>query len=328
MTHLQPHDLRVPAPLPAGRWATVRVPATSANLGPGFDSMGLAVALYDVVTVTVLPADPGAPSVVVDVEGEGAGAVPTGEEHLVVRTLRSGLAAAGVPAHGPGAPRLRLTCRNRIPHGRGLGSSAAAGAVGLVAARALLTDDDRDRVDETVLLDLATDFEGHPDNAAAALLGGCTISWMDAEHARAACLRLHPGVRAVLCVPAGQLPTSRARAMLPTLVPHGDAAFNAGRSALLVHALTSAPELLLAATQDRLHQQQRAGAMVTSSRLIGALRDQGLAAVVSGAGPSVLVLGAEPDLAARVASVCSADWSVEDPGVDTEGAHVLGAGEG
>jgi homoserine kinase len=274
---------------------TARAPASSANLGPGFDSLGLALGLYDEVTAEAFAAADGAPSALVEVTGEGAGAVPLGEDHLVVRSLRSGLAYAGA-----GRPDLRLTCRNAIPHGRGLGSSAAAIAVGLVLARGLLAE--RERLDDDAVFALASAAEGHPDNAAAALFGGFTVAWTDPPpHGPGGPgalpvpgvvrLEVDPRVQVVLCVPEFELPTSTARAMLPATVPHGDAAFNAGRAALLVEALTRRPEVLFAATEDRLHQGQRAPAMPLTASLLEAVRDRGGAAVVSGAGPSVLVLG-------------------------------------
>ncbi len=312
---------------------SVRVPATSANLGPGFDCLGLALGLYDVVEVEAT-----AGGVEVCVSGEGADAVPRDESHLVVRALRAGLARAGAAQ-----PGLRLSCVNAVPHGRGLGSSAAAVVAGLVAARGLLARPAP--LDEAAVLAAATRFEGHPDNAAAALLGGLTVSWTepgddpgpvagsgsegDPGVARAVRLPLHPQLRVVVCVPEVELATRTARAMLPTQVAHGDAAFNAGRSALLVHALTARPELLPAATQDRLHQQQRASAMPRTAELVAALRAAGGAAVVSGAGPSVLVLGVGGGPASLVRDVLGArpaGWRIVSPEIDTLGAHLTTEG--
>jgi len=306
----------------------VRVPATSANLGPGFDSLGLAHDLYDVVTVEAYRLTPGAPTVTVEVDGEGAGAVPLDESHLVVRSLRAGLAHAGAGADG--GPGLRLHCRNAIPHGRGLGSSSAAIVAGLVAARGLLAHPEALGLD--AVFELATAAEGHPDNAAATVFGGFTVAWTvgvggRGARGRARALRVPvaPGVQVVVCVPDGELATSRARAMLPAQVPHGDAAFNAGRSALLVEALSRCPAVLMAATEDRLHQDLRAPAMPATARLLRAVRDAGGAAVVSGAGPSVLVLGVddEPALAVGAAlAACGSEvgaWRVLTPRIDTEG---------
>ncbi|GIG37700.1 homoserine kinase [Cellulomonas pakistanensis] len=257
----------------------MRVPATSANLGPGFDALGLALALHDQVEVRAL----GSADVVVDVVGEGAEEVPSGDDHLVVRALRHALDHVGAPQTG-----LHLTCRNRIPHGRGLGSSAGAVVAGLLAARSLVAEPES--LDDAVVLRLATELEGHPDNAAPALLGGATVAWSEGDAVRAARLPVHADVAPVAVVPASRLSTSHARGVLPERVPHGDAAFQAGRAALLVEALGRRPDLLLPATEDRLHQGYRRPVMSESLALVDALRARGVAAVVSGAGPTVLVL--------------------------------------
>lgn len=292
----------------------VRVPATSANLGPGFDAMGLALALHDELEVELLAAD----EAVVDVEGEGAGEVPTGEDHLVVRALRHTLELAGAPRTG-----LRLRCANRIPHGRGLGSSAAAVVAGVVAARALLADPHV--LDAATMLRIATEFEGHPDNAAPAILGGATLAWHGTGGARAVDLEVDPRIEATVLVPDARLATSRARGVLPELVPHVDAAFTAGRAGLLVEALARRPELLLDATEDRLHQDYRASVMVASAELVRALRAEGLAAAVSGAGPTVLVLtsgGGTRHLDGVLSGLidATAGWRAVRPGIATEGA--------
>ncbi|WP_449386530.1 homoserine kinase [Cellulomonas soli] len=265
----------------------VRVPATSANLGPGFDTFGLALGLHDELEVHAL----GTSGVRVDVTGEGAGQVPDDEQHLVVRALRTALDHVGAPQAG-----LHLVCHNRIPHGRGLGSSAAAVVAGLVAARALVGDPDA--LDDDTVLQLATDMEGHPDNAAPALLGGATLAWTQdgvpgassAPVVRAAALSVHPDVVPIAVVPSVHLSTRTARGVLPPSVPHADAAFQASRAALLVEALGRRPDLLLPATQDRLHQEYRRGVMPDSLALVDTLRRHDVAAVVSGAGPTVLVL--------------------------------------
>ena len=312
-----------------GTPVTVRVPASSANLGPGFDSMGLALALYDVVTVEAYAPGPGAPTALVDVSGEGAGSVPDGEEHLVVRSLRAGLDRAGV-----GQPRLRLRCVNAIPHGKGLGSSASAIVAGLVAARGLL--EDPGLLDDDIVFALASAAEGHPDNAAAAAVGGFVVSWVEEPAAPGAAgvprylrLPVDPRVRVVVCVPEDQLPTSAARAMLPAMVPHGDAAFTASRAALLVEALTRRPDLLLAATQERLHQTQRGPAMPASAGMLAALRRLGVPAVVSGAGPSLLALCPSADQVDLVSAEVArrneerGRWTVLTPDVDTRGCCLL-----
>ena len=261
--------------------ATVWVPATSANLGPGFDCLGLALDLVDQVSATVVDQ----PGVRVQVSGEGAGEVPTGEDHLVVRALRATLGELGVPM----PPGLLLRATNRVPHGRGLGSSAAAVIAGVLLARTLAGVSSSD-LDDDGALGLAMSFEGHPDNAAAALLGGATIAWVQDGRPRAVRVAVHPDVVPLVLLPTGRLATHHARAVLPATVSHEDAAANAGRTALLVHALSGEPGLLLPATEDRLHQSQRRSAMPATLDLVERLRADGLAAVVSGAGPAVLVL--------------------------------------
>ncbi|SDO20438.1 homoserine kinase [Klenkia soli] len=292
-----------------GQPVRIRVPATSANLGPAFDSAGLALSLYDELEVSVVD------GLEVVVEGFGADDLPRDETHLVVRAFRAACADLGWSP-----PGLRLVARNGIPQGRGLGSSASAVVAGILAAWALCpavvgVDDDR-------VLALADAIEGHPDNVAACLLGGLTLSWTGAEGVRAASLAVSPQVTPLVCVPTTTLSTHVARELLPAVVPHGDAAFNAGRSALLVHALTAAPQLLLDATEDRLHQDQRAAAMPGTAALVADLRDAGHAAVVSGAGPSVLVLDARPEDAALVRTVVPEDWQVLDVAVEAAGARV------
>lgn len=293
----------------------VRVPATSANLGPGFDAMGLALGLHDVVEVRAL----GSAEVRVEVVGEGAGEVPDGDAHLVVEALRTAIDHVGAPQSG-----LHLRCTNGIPHGRGLGSSAAAVVAGLLAARHLIADPAA--LADDVVLALATRLEGHPDNAAPALLGGATVAWSGPDGPRATRLPLHDDVRPVVLVPGDRLATRTARGVLPAHVPHEDAAFTAGRSALLVHALCHEPGLLLEATEERLHQQHRSSVMGPTWALVERLRAVGAAAVVSGAGPSVLVLerASEGDLGERRRAHALADdpggWVVCSPGVDTTGA--------
>ncbi|MFP5335676.1 MAG: homoserine kinase [Actinomycetes bacterium] len=294
---------------PTGR-VTVRVPASSANLGPGYDAVGLALGLYDEVEVAVS----GEPGARVVASGEGADVVPDGEEHLVVRSIRAALAHFGARER----VGLDLVCRNAVPHGRGLGSSATAIVTGVAAARALLPEGAASVQD---VVHLASDLEGHPDNAAASVLGGMTLGWREGDgHWRAVRLDVHPDVEAVVCVPAHELSTARARAMLPEGVSHGDAAFTAGRAALLVEAMTRSPHLLLAATEERLHQTQRGPAMPETLALVRDLRRAGLAATVSGAGPSVLVL-TTGDRAGDVAPVAPG-WQVLRPGIDRHGATV------
>jgi len=292
--------------------ATVRVPATSGNVGPGFDAFGLALGLHDVVEVRAVTGETS-----VEVEGEGAGEVPDGEEHLVVRAIRAGLEYVGAPQAG-----LALHCVNAIPHGRGLGSSAAAVVAGLVAVRALVSEPEALEVES--MLRLATEFEGHPDNAAPALLGAATIAWDSGAGPLAVRLDVLPEIVATVLVPQERLSTSTARKALPATVPHRDAAANSGRTGLLTLALTQRSDLLLPATEDRLHQRYRAAAMPASVDLVDRLRERGYAAVVSGAGPSVLVLH-DGVTAVRddLATVAGPGWRVLDLPIDTAGAQVL-----
>jgi homoserine kinase len=287
---------------------TVEVPATSANLGPGFDCLGLALDLHDRLTGEVV-----AEGLVVDVIGEGADSLPRDERHLVVRAMQTAFDAAGVRP-----PGLRVRCENAVPQARGLGSSSAAIVGGLVLARALMTDTDQ-RLPDTALLHLANSLEGHPDNIAPALLGGFVVSGQDRDDVWAERATVAANVRAVAFVPPEPLSTEVARGLLPDKVPHADAAANSGRAALLVAALDHAPEQLWRATEDFLHQTYREPAMPDSLALVRALRADGYAAVVSGAGPTVLVLTAED--AAPLRDRCPEGWAVHLLAVDTDGAR-------
>jgi homoserine kinase len=299
---------------------TVQVPATSANLGPGFDSLGLALSLHNTVTALVRPGD-------TEVESfelwPGSGSDVT-EDNLILRAMEAAFAALG----GPQPPGLRLSCHNGVPQGFGLGSSAAAIVSGILAARALAGPGGVAALPDADVLRLATEIEGHPDNVAACLSGGLTICWAGVAGVQVAALTPLAAVTPVLCVPAEPLPTEAARKVLPAQVPHADAAANSARAALLIAALTSRPELLLAGTEDFLHQQYRAAAMPATAALIGRLRDAGIAAVVSGAGPAVLGLtvGDQRQSAedvARIAGESGTAWQVLPLQVDTEGARVL-----
>jgi len=259
----------------------VTVPGSAGNLGPGFDCMGMALDVRDEVEVRLLASE----EVVVEVVGEGEGTVPLDGSHLFVRSLRVALEKVGVPKSG-----IHVTARNAIPHGQGLGSSAATMVAAFTAARAMISEPEA--LSEQVALTMATSMEGHPDNAAPAIYGGAVVCWQDEDGAHASPLTLADGIEAAVVIPHGIVPTVEARACLPAQVPHRDAAFNASRAALLVHALTSRPELLFDATEDRLHQGYRAGQMPSAVAMLAELRGKGLAAVVSGAGPGVLVLGA------------------------------------
>lgn len=300
----------------AGRSVTVRVPATSANLGPGFDTLGLALSVYDEVTVTVRD-EPGA---FVEVHGVGESVVPTDESNLVVRSIAYTFEAMGQPV-----PGFDLVARNVIPHGRGLGSSGAAVVAGIVAAKGLL--DGVVEIGGDTLLRLATELEGHPDNVAPALFGGLTIAWVEPAGPQHKKLLVHRGVSPLILVPQHTLSTKVARSLQPVSVPHEDAVFNVSRSALLIAALTQSPELLFAGTEDRLHQSYRASAMPETDRLVTLLRSHGHAAVVSGAGPSILVLADGPgqrlEAANLVAKESETPWESMLLAVDVKGATIV-----
>jgi homoserine kinase len=290
----------------------VRVPATSANLGPGFDTLGLALTLHDDVVVRVTDE----PGLTVDVAGMGAATVARNGRHLVVKAMRATFRALG------GAPRgLELVAANHIPHGRGLGSSAGAIVAGVVAARALVVGG-AERLDDAAVLALAASLEGHADNVAACLLGGATIAWNDEHGARALAVPVHPSIAPVAFVPGASSSTKAARRLLPQQVPLEDAVLNASRSALLVEALRTSPDLLLPATEDRLHQSYRAAAMPRTAILVEALRADGIPAVVSGAGPTVLALTTLENRE-QAMSYARRGWSALPLDVDRAGASVI-----
>ena len=294
----------------------VRVPATSANLGPGFDSFGLALQLYDDVVVRVAES-----GLAVDVAGEGADEVRRDKRNLVVRAVQSTFEVLG------GQPRgLEVVCANRIPHGRGLGSSAAAIVAGVLAARELVLGG-ADKLPDDAVLRLAARIEGHPDNVAACLLGGFTLAWTDVDElgdvSRAVRLDVHPDIAPVVFVPDTSASTAKVRKLLPDQVSHHDAAANAARAALLVEALTHRPELLMVATVDALHQRYRAPAMPRSAALVEQLRAAAVPAVISGAGPTVLAL-ALAGQADDVARLATRWFTASTLGVETSGACIVG----
>ncbi len=303
----------------------MRVPATSANLGPGFDALGLALAWYDEVSAQI-----GGAGVRVTVEGEGAGEVPTDESHLVAETMLATFDRLGVDRPAG----LALRAYNRIPHARGLGSSSAAIVAGILLARGLVDDgapglsklarETTQNFGDAETLRLAAELEGHPDNVAPCLLGGFTIAWTEPSGARAVRLTPAPAIRPVVLIPDKRALTAEARAALPASVPHDDAAYNAGRAALLVHALTSEPDLLFRATEDRLHQQYRAPGMPETAALVARLRETGVAAVVSGAGPSVLVLLTDDDRPERLP--VPDGWWARSLSLDERGGRMVMAG--
>jgi homoserine kinase len=271
----------------------VQVPATSANLGPGFDSFGLALAMHDRYVAQILD-DAGLD---IDVTGEGADEVPRTDKNLLVKAMNKGFDFLGGKPKG-----IAVRALNVIPHGRGLGSSASAIVGGLCLARALVLTG-IDKMSDEKLLQLATEMEGHPDNVAAALYGNAVVAWQEDQHgkdvAQAISLSVDTRIRAIAFIPSTAVATSKARKMLPEMIPHRDAARNSANSALLVHALTLRPDLLFRATQDFLHQSYRQDAMPASFALLTKLRAAGVAAFISGAGPTVLALhtGNESDVA-------------------------------
>lgn len=286
----------------------VRVPATSGNLGPGFDCLGMAHGIYDEVEATLI-----AGSSTVEILGEGQGELPTDDSHLIVRAMQRGFEFAGMPNAG-----VRMTCRNSISQSRGLGSSAAAVVAGLTLAAGFVGRPDA--FGRAEVLTLATEFEGHPDNAGPAVYGGAVIAWAESGRAHAASLDIHPELRTTLLVPREVLSTATARAALPVSVPHVDAAFNAARTALLVHALAKNLDLLYEATRDRLHQEYRSASMPATAEVLDALRAAGWPAVVSGAGPSILVLDELDPQTCRILE--SRGFAVSTPGLG-RGAHIV-----
>lgn len=307
--------------VPVGIVANIKVPATSANLGPGFDCAGVAVGLYDELEIRTTEAGFSA-----EVEGEGHNYLPTDARHMIITQIRTRLERLGW--HLPG---LQLKAINRIPHSRGLGSSAAAHIAAAMAAKALLPPDCALTNDD--LLQWASEDEGHPDNVAPAIYGGLTFSWNEPEDSgdvyRSVKLTPHPDITPVVAIPAKPLSTAAARTLLPPTVPHAEAVSNASRAALLAPAMTTNPELLLAATQDWLHQQYRQPSMPETLQHISALRAEGHAAVVSGAGPTLCVFAASPAESDAVvtklqqrAAKSEQRWDVRILPVATEGATI------
>jgi len=304
----------------AGQRLTVKVPGTSANLGPGYDSLGLALSIYDTLTVETL----GTGELEFELSGEGADTLPRDASHLVVRAIDLALDRLGFQRSG-----LKITAENVNPHGRGLGSSASAVVAAVTAANALVPEESRQGLDW--VLQLTSEIEGHPDNVAPAIFGGLALSWQDSEQYSSTRADVAPEVIPVVAVPDYELSTETARGLLPASVGHHAAAMNSGRAALLIHALTAQPELLLPGTEDYLHQSYRAQAMRPSADLIAALRSAGHAAVVSGAGPTVMVLAHGEQEAAVVTEFIEAytasnipdvGWRVMTLAVDVQGARV------
>ena len=290
------------------RIVSVSVPATSANLGPGYDALGLALEIRDHVTAQFTDDN----LITVVVTGEGAGKLPTDATHLVAKTIIDACKAFGTEVLG-----LRVECKNAIPQGRGLGSSAGAIVAGLVLASELTYA----RASEDELLQMANAIEGHPDNVAACLLGAMTIAWLEDDgKANSVSMNVHPDVSPVLGIPETELDTHKARGLIPESIPHVDAAFNAGRSALLVAAMIGDPDFLLEATEDKLHQPFRAQAYSESMALVEQLRAAEVAACISGAGPTVIALSTVEQVAQAIEIIAKSGFTAAPVAVSDQGA--------
>ena len=329
--------------------AEVKVPATSANLGPGYDCMGLALSLHDRVRFRATVG-----KTQVHVRGQGKDKLPEDDKHLVVRAIRLGLDAVGASQVG-----ISLWQENQIPQSRGLGSSASAIVSGLAIVRAIISDPEV--LDNETMLRIATYLEGHPDNLAPAIYGGITLAGIHGTSSEEAATTKEltspfidmglngeddqeeetdlPGLNPefprtwavkiknqydlfpTVFIPDFELDTSQARSLLPEQVPHADAARNVANAALLVSALLAHPELLMTATTDYLHQNYRRAAMPASLDLMYWLRAQQLPAVVSGAGPCVLALANVGDQVKAKAE--KVGWKVRTLELDTRGVREL-----
>ncbi|MCF8552434.1 MAG: homoserine kinase [Candidatus Planktophila sp.] len=298
----------------------VQVPASSANLGPGFDCLGLALNMHDRYMAQVMDE----PGVDIDVTGEGVASIPTTDKNLVIKAMHKGFDFLG------GRPRgIALRQLNVIPHGRGLGSSAAAIVGGLALARALVLGGN-ERMSNEDMLNIANEMEGHPDNVSAAIFGGANLAWQESQRGHVVAQSLNfdvdPRIGALAFVPSTEFSTSKARKMLPESIPHGDAVKNSSNVAVLVQALQNRPDLLLGATEDYLHQSYRKDAMPNSFALMVKLRSAGVAAFISGAGPAVLVLhtGGESE-AAELERAAGDKFQMIALGISRTGVSVITA---
>ena len=293
---------------------TVRVPATSANMGPGFDCLGLALDLWNEVRVDLDGSG-------FEVAGEGEGSLSLGKDNLVHQSIALAFAEAG-----KAMPNLGVACRNEIPLGRGLGSSSAAVVGGLVAGNELCGG----RLSEDDLLAAAARTEGHADNSAAALFGGCQIVVQDGDRLVTASVPVPEDLGAVLFIPDVQMPTEQARGLLPPTVDRSDAVFNMGRAALLVNAFASGDlSQLRVATQDRLHQPARQTIFPAMKNIFRSALDAGaLGVFLSGAGSTVLALARDRELTigyemADAAAKSGVDGTLKVTGLTPLGAHVV-----
>ena len=312
--------------IPVGASVKVRVPATSANLGPGYDSMGLGLGFYDELVVERIES-----GLEFELSGEGSADVPRDESHLVLQAMKAGFAVAGLDE----LPPVKLIADNKIPHSRGMGSSASAIVAGVAAASGLLPEEHR--LSREQMLQVASDMEGHPDNVAPAIYGNLSVSWGEMGNWKTLIIPVHPDVRPVVAVPDYEVSTKLARSLIPAQMPHVEAVANSARAALLVRTLSDAPEYLMDATVDYLHQGYRVTAMEPSAALVAYLRSQGFAAVISGAGPTVLTFAHGDKQVRQVQEAiaefeathpCSAivdrrlNWRVLPLEIDTEGVIV------
>lgn len=289
---------------------TVSVPATIANLGPGYDSLGLALELRDTVTAELT--DNG--EVLVEISGFGAQTLPTDATHLIAKTIFETSKKLGKEISG-----LKLTCENNIPQGRGLGSSAAAIVAGLLLARELTGA----QVEDDFIVQEASNIEGHPDNVAACFMGGLTISWETADgEVNTRAMNVNPAVIPIVGIPDSELSTEHARGLIPEQIPHVDAVFNSARTALLVTALVADTTSLLDATEDRLHQEYRRPAYPESMKLVDLLREKGIAACISGAGPTVLALATEENANLALGLISVAGFEPKALKVADTGAYI------
>ncbi len=298
----------------------VQVPATSANLGPGFDSLGLALTMFDRYIAQIQDE----PGLDIDVAGEGADEVARNDKNLVIKAMFKGFEFLG------GKPRgVALRQLNVIPHGRGLGSSASAIVGGLSLARALVLGGN-ERMSDEDMLSLANEMEGHPDNVAAAIYGNANIAWPDSQHghnvAHSINIQVDARIGVIAFIPATSVATSKARKMLPETIPFRDAVQNSTNTALLVHALEHRPDLLHRATEDFLHQSYRQDAMPHSFALLTKLRNAGVAAFISGAGPTVLVLHTGgPTEAEELRRAAGEKFVASELGIARAGASIISA---
>jgi homoserine kinase len=296
---------------------SVRVPATVANLGPGFDAFGIAIRMYLEVEL-----EPRRDTIDVSLDGEGSGELPADETNLVIRSMDAFFTHIARRPSG-----FAVTIKNPIPLASGLGSSAAAVVGGLMAARALAGS----KVHQTELISLATEIEGHPDNVLPALLGGLVVCYRNQKSGELDHYQLEPSERLVpiIVVPRKGFPTTKAREALPGDVSFADAQFTASRAGLLVGAMTAGAgsDVLAEAMNDRLHEPHRMKLMPETAAVLTELRDAGLPAAMAGAGPSILAVVPKPEAATRteqIRRVCrnrSEGWRVFVSEWEPEGAQ-------